>query len=445
MAVHIEPMIRRGWEDEGERIALDLDESAAALITGRDPRAAARVALAIARVQARRRRVAVVDAVGDLAPIAKLLPEDAEHGLVDMLTHGVSLGRVAVPVDRAGNLFVIPSGAPPFDMDELCASDRWPQLAGSFRDAGALLLVVASANSQALQRITAHFDGAIIAGDGDAPPGARLLARARNEEAKEKLAARTPARRMNTPRAPFWVAIAATVLAVIALGWWAVQSSFDPNHAGTSSITSAGAVVDGNAPVAIEPGGVSSASAASVAASAPEQQSPPAEEAPIDPSTTVPFGVALSQYNNVTAALTRIAQEAARGIPASTYSPVYDANLGRQVYLVIAGAFHDSTDATALLRSMRRQRALERGQGHVIDAPFAVLVRAGLSAKEEDSLLTAYRLKGLPVYSLVQPDGGMSIYAGAFRSAADAKPLLDMFDANGERPRIVERAGRPAQ
>ncbi|HEY9479719.1 MAG TPA: hypothetical protein VIP79_06500, partial [Gemmatimonadaceae bacterium] len=59
MAVHIEPAVRHIWEGEGERIAPDLGESSAALIVGPDSRAAARVALAIARIQARRRRVAV--------------------------------------------------------------------------------------------------------------------------------------------------------------------------------------------------------------------------------------------------------------------------------------------------------------------------------------------------------------------------------------------------
>ena len=448
MAVQIEPSKRRGWEDEGERIALDLDEVAAALIIGGDPRAAARVAVAIARVQARRRRVAVVDAIGELAPIERLVPDDVTHGLVDMLDHGVSLGRVAVPVDRAGNLFVIPSGAPPFDTDGLFASGRWPRLAASFREAGALLLVVAPAKSPALERIVPHFDGVVLVGDADAPSGARLLARAARGRADEKAGTRATARRASTPPTPYRVAIAATVLAVAALGWWAVRSSFGPESAVTSSMTSAGAVADGialaGAPAPGAPAGDSVINAAASAAPAPERQPAPVEETPVDPKAAVPFGVALAQYNDVAAALTRIAQESARGTPASTYAPLYDTNLRRQVYLVIAGAFHDSTDATALLRSLRQQRILGRSQGHVIDAPFAILVRAGLSAEQAKPLLDAYRSNGLPVYSLFQPDGGVNIYAGAFRSAADAELLLRAFDHDGEQPRVVNRAGRPS-
>lgn len=454
MAVHIEPSIRRGWEEEGERIAPDLNAFTAALIIGADPRAAARVALGIAGAQARRRRVAVVDAVGELTPIEKLLPEDVAHGLVDILNHGVSLGRVAVPVDRAGNLFVIPSGAPPFDMDELFGSDRWPRLVSSFRDAGALLLVVAPAGSPALQNIVPHFDGVVLVGDVKAPAGAQLLAHARREAVREKRPARPGTHRTRPTQAPFWVAIAATVLAVVALGWWAVQSSRGPEGAATSSVTSAGAVTYGNAPDTAPVTGEStsdsvatsaSADSAAAAAAAPGPPAPVANDAPVDTSAVVPFGVALAQYNDVTAALTRIAQEAARGIPASTYVPVYDANLRRQVFLVIAGAFHDRNDANALLRSLRRQRSLDRGQGHVIYAPFALLLRSGLTAEQGKSLLESYRIKGLPVYSLAQADGGISVYAGAFESAAEAEPLLKTFNDNGEQPRVVHRAGRPPQ
>ena len=256
------------------------------------------------------------------------------------------------------------------------------------------------------------------------------------------------------------MAIAATVLAVVALGWWAVQSSLGTDPI-TSSITSAGAVVDGRAErtpadadrssdsVAASQRDAAAATAAPASAdSVASNAGAPADSAAayvVDSSAVVPYGVALAQYNDVTAALTRIAQEAARGIPASTYAPIYDSNLGRQVFLVIAGAFHDRDDANSLLRSLRRQRVLASGQGHVIDAPFAVLVRSGQSANEARAQLDAFRVKGMPVYSLIQPDGTVNIYAGAFRTSAEAETLQKKIDANGAALRIVQRAGRPAQ
>jgi hypothetical protein len=450
-------LARRGWEDEGERIAPDLADSSTVLVVGSDSRSAARLALAIAGQQARRRRVAVVDAVGELAPIEKLLPDGVSHGLVDMLDHGVSLGRVAIPVDRAGNLFVIPSGAAPLHTAELFASDGWSRLASSFRDAGALLLVIVTEDSEDVARVAPLFDGAVVVDDSRSPAGVPVLAHARSPEGRvtQKSAARTPARAPSTPRAPFWVAIAATVLAVAALAWWAIQSSFTTTTA-TSSVTSAGAVVDSQ-PARSAAGGDdavdSSASAEGAAAAAATDSTPPATAASpdsavayaVDSAATVPFGVALAQYNDVTAALTRIAQESARGIPASTYAPFYDTNLRKQVFLVIAGAFHDRDDAASLLRSLRRQRVLANGQGHVIDAPFAILVRSGLSAGEARSQLDAYRVKGMPVYSLVQSDGTVNIYAGAFRTIAEAQALLEKLESEGRALRVVRRAGRPGQ
>ncbi len=458
MAGHIEPLARRGWEDEGERIAPDLVDSSAVLVVGSDSRAAARLALAMARLQARRRRVAVVDAVGELAPIEKLLPEGVSHGLVDMLDHGVSLGRVAIPVDRAGNLFVIPSGAAPLHAEELFGSDGWSRLVSSFRAAGALLLVIAPDESGGLAQIAPLFDGAVVVGDARSSAGVPVLAHARSPEARtaEKSVARAPARASSAPRAPFWVAIAATVLAVAALAWWAIQSSFTASPV-TSSVTSAGAVVDSQ-PARSGGGGDdaadSSARAGDAAAPAATADStPPATAASpdsavayaVDSAATVPFGVALAQYNDVGAALTRIAQESARGIPASTYAPFHDTNLRKQVFLVIAGAFHDRDDAASLLRSLRRQRVLASGQGHVIDAPFAILLRSGLSAGEARSQLDAYRVKGMPAYSLVQSDGTVNIYAGAFRTIAEAQTLLEKLESDGPALRVVRRAGRPGQ
>jgi hypothetical protein len=459
VAVHIEPSPRRSWEDEGERIAHDLAERSAVLIFGSDSRSAARLALAIGRIQARRRRAVVVDAVGELAPIEKLLPGGVTHGLVDLLQYGVSLGKVATSVDRAGNLFVIPSGAAPFDREELFASDSWPRLVSSIREAGALLLVIAPEDARGIDRIAPLFDGAVVVDDTAAPAGVPVLAHAHRDEARGtavKPLARSSARAATPTRAPFWVAIAATVLAVVALGWWAVQSSLGTDPV-TSSVTSAGAVVDGQSertPADAGSSGDSTATARrdSTASATADSVAPATAASPdssaayvVDSSATVPYGVALAQYNDVTAAITRIAQESARGIPASTYAPFYDPNLRRQVFLVIAGAFHDRGDANSLLRSLRRQRVLASGQGHVIDAPFAVLVRSGLGADEARSQLDAYRVKGMPVYSLIQPDGTVNIYAGAFRTAAEAEMLMKELDVDGAAPRIVQRAGRPAQ
>jgi len=139
--------ITSAWEQEGQRISPALDFRASALIVGSDPVAAAEVALGIARAQARRRRVCVADVVGELKPIEDLIPFDFEYGLMDAFFQGVSLNKVAFPVDPARNLLLLPSGPKPIDHDGILASARWASLAAGFRDAGALLLVIAPYDS----------------------------------------------------------------------------------------------------------------------------------------------------------------------------------------------------------------------------------------------------------------------------------------------------------
>ena len=500
MDMHVDQPETQGWEGEGVLVAPDLDGFSSAIVLGTDTVAAAEVALGIGHAQARRRRVAVGDSVGELAPIEALVPTGAGvHGLVDMFAYGVSLGHVATAIDPARNLFVIPSGPAPIDPSELIESRHWERLVSGFHNTEALLLIVARNDSELLTHILPHFDGVVLVGEATAPASARVLAHAQMDgtesaarvtEAERPALAlvRTegpaeedatgarpshathathtthtthtthpahPARRAHParpPRAPFWIAIAAAVLAMVALGWWAVQRQLHLDTS-TSAITSAGAVVDrasldpdgnGVAPQSAgTPGDPATSATAGVASNlvATQPVADPAAEA----RALSPFGIALEQLTSTTAATTRMERYAARGLPALTYVPIYDTNLRRRVFLVIGGAFNDSADAAALLRSLRREGVLGRSQGHVVNAPFALLVQKGVTPDQESSYLNGYRHKGLPVYTLVQSDGSMNIYAGAFESADAAEPLLKIFHENGEKPSVVQRAGRPRQ
>ena len=167
------------WEAEGHRHAAALDACAGAVIIGEDPSTAAEVALGIARVQARRRRVAVADTVGELGPLEDLVPMDAPYGLVDSFFYGVSLQKIAYTVDPAKNLIIFPSGATPIDHEALLSSDRWLKLLDGFRAAEGLLLVVAPAESSALSALIEMMDGVVLVGNVAAAPGTRVLAHAR--------------------------------------------------------------------------------------------------------------------------------------------------------------------------------------------------------------------------------------------------------------------------
>ncbi|MBK5189656.1 MAG: hypothetical protein JJD97_15545, partial [Gemmatimonadaceae bacterium] len=167
------------WEAEGHRHGEAFDACAGAVVIGEQPSTAAEVALGIARVQARRRRVAVADAVGELGPLEDLVPMDAPYGLVDSFFYGVSLNKVAYTVDPARNLIIFPSGAVPIDHEALLGSDRWPKLLDAFRAADGLLLIVAPAESSALASLIHAMDGVVLVGNVAAAPGTRVLAHAR--------------------------------------------------------------------------------------------------------------------------------------------------------------------------------------------------------------------------------------------------------------------------
>ncbi len=167
------------WEAEGYRHSTVFDSCAGAVVIGEDPSAAAEVALGIARVQARRRRVAVADTVGELAPLEDLVPMDAPYGLIDSFFYGVSLNKVAYVVDPARNLIIFPSGAVPIDHEALLSSDRWAKLLDGFRAAEGLLLIVAPAESSALSTLIQATDGVVLVGNVAAAPGTRVLAHAR--------------------------------------------------------------------------------------------------------------------------------------------------------------------------------------------------------------------------------------------------------------------------
>lgn len=167
------------WEAEGYRLATEFDGCAGAVVIGENPTAAAEVALGIARVQARHRRVAVADTVGELGPLEDLVPMDVPYGLVDSFFYGVSLNKVAYTIDPARNLILFPSGAVPIDHEALLGSDRWPKLLEAFRAADGLLLIVAPAESSALASLIEVMDGVALVGNVAAAPGTRVLAHAR--------------------------------------------------------------------------------------------------------------------------------------------------------------------------------------------------------------------------------------------------------------------------
>src|SRR4051812_40284960 len=80
---------------EGIRLGATLDTAHLVLVLGDDVRLTALAALGVARAQARTRRVALGDLLGDAEPIQSLLDGGDPHGLSDSFVYGVSLNKIA--------------------------------------------------------------------------------------------------------------------------------------------------------------------------------------------------------------------------------------------------------------------------------------------------------------------------------------------------------------
>jgi len=83
---------------------------------------------------------------------------------------------------------------------------------------------------------------------------------------------------------------------------------------------------------------------------------------------------------------------------------------------------------------------------HVLRAPLALLVDSvGTQGGITDAVKAAvgkYLGRGLPVYGLIQQDGGAFLYAGAFENAEQSVELSKSLKTAGLNPRLVYRTGR---
>ncbi|HKG92514.1 MAG TPA: hypothetical protein VKA84_11500, partial [Gemmatimonadaceae bacterium] len=156
------------WEQAGRSAAPALDGFASVLVVGDDTDAVARAAVGLGRAQARRRRVAVGDLIGEAPALQSLVSGDDPHGLVDSFLYGVSLNRVARRADDGGNFFVLPSGTESVIPEEVYTSPRWRRLASGFREVGALLLLAAPATAAGLDELAASMDGVVLVGRAEA-------------------------------------------------------------------------------------------------------------------------------------------------------------------------------------------------------------------------------------------------------------------------------------
>jgi hypothetical protein len=222
----------------------------------------------------------------------------------------------------------------------------------------------------------------------------------------------------------FWVAIIAAAIVAGGLITWATTAMLSRGTDANTTTDSARTAAHGAAAAAAR---ISTDSAAAAAVAAGDSAA---------------YSVVLADVSSATGANSELDLETERGFPAVTYAPYVRAD-GRLSYTILSGASRDSTGADSLLQAVRAKHYKNAQAAHVVRLPYAVRIQGGVSTDQASMFVHAYVSKGLPVYPLVQSDGSATLYAGAFRTAEQAQPLLTSFRANGDQPTVTLRTGRP--
>jgi hypothetical protein len=441
---------RFSWEEAGKNAAALADGKHAIVVTGENVEAAAAVALGIGAVQARARRAAIADLVAFATPLARLLPREVVHGLVDHFQFGVSLGRVAVPIGLAGNLLLLPSGAAPGELESVVRHPEWSRLIEAFRASDSLLLIVAPPSAPGVEELIALSDGAIIAGSmerrpRDATIGTVTLTESHPRMPTAPLVAQPMTDLVDDRRGKrrlygVLAAVSLLVVALIALGaWYMSRSGRDPSAVADSTSRSAvvppataGGVAAASAPAQSTPG--------TSAASSPAPGDSTLRVANLEDSLrAASYAVVIASFTSQNGAIAEVDRRF-DVLPAMTYAPVLLPPDNSRWYRVMVGAFRESREADSLMA--RLHRAGSDSAAQLVHVPFALRVRTGVARKDAPGEVRAYQLRQLPVYALLQADNSVTLYAGAFERPEDAALLIAAFRENGEQPPVAYRTGR---
>jgi hypothetical protein len=423
------------WEDAGRQIASLLGSYSAVVVTSSDPVAAAHVALGIARAEATHRRVVIGDLVGDTPSLRSLVKDEDPHGITDSFLYGVSLNKIGYAVEGSENLYVMPSGTDPHIDEEILRSARWTRVAAGFGEVGALLLLVAPWDSKGLGDLIDKVDGAVLVKDTDLPaaPTALVLARVASPTPTLKI----PLHRI-TARAASWKqhrwfypALGAIALVLIASLGLALMLA----RVGRAARQPARVVA--KAPPARAP--------------TPPPPRPPPETLYVAPPANVndsasaaAFTVELLVANTAEGANLFVRKNGA-ALPAAAVSPVAIDLERSKWYKVTAGAYTRRYQADSLLLALRNSGVLTDSAGSVATTPLALVVDSvptqGGIVDAVRGAVDKYTARGLPVYALMQNDGGALIYAGAFSRADQSAELVRTLRGAGLKPVLVYRTG----
>jgi hypothetical protein len=465
------------WHEEGRQIGPTLDAQCAIVVVGADPVATAQVALGIGRVQGSRRRVAIADLLGEAPPLQSLVHADDPHGIVDSFLYGVSLNRIAYPVEDAGELFVMPSGTEPIDYEDLFVNPRWRRLAAGFREVGALLILAAPASAPHLRQLVDATDGAVLVGDevpGELPVSQALAwVRPRRhapivlaEPTFETPTEPTPTTYRRTPievnlvpapatpatkrrMAPGAFGVLITLLLVLT-GFWFARRPFASDGKpwlGVKPGTPAAAKATGGTlaldsatraqQAALDSAMRDSAAKAAALAVLPDSFPVLAPANPTDSATASAFAVILENTNGLTGAIVDMRSKYSR-VPAGSYA----LDLRTRYYKLVAGAYQTRAGADSLLTELRTRKVLAVGFGAVVFLPYAFLVDTNVAAADVAPRLARAAARAQPVYALRQANGTVNFYFGAYESPQEASLAVPAARRAGLAPTLVFRTGR---
>lgn len=422
MAADVSASVKR-WEEAARDVVPLLQDRTCIVVVGELDDDAANVALALAKAQVRTRRVAIVDAVGELAPLQRLLPRDGRsHGVIDHFLHGVSLRKIAHPANPDGTLFVLPSGVGPFDYGTLLRRERWRRLTMAFRAEGALLCIVLPPNAEGLARFVEDTDGIILVGDVQYPEARHVIAKVPrvgriSADATVVPLPSTPRPGMLSRVAPQAPARRTAMLA-----------------AGLVVLVAGGALFAWDRADDADDGPI-----AAVASTKAQRAGAIAAES--DSSAAALYSVDVVMLNSLAAAGRQL-DNPLGSVPAATFSPLHLGADSARWYRVLVGAWQEQEQADSALSALRASGVLERGFGSVRRTPYAVRVADSLSRSVAMARAMELRAQGLPAYVLERDAGHAGVYAGAFETPSQGMVLLDMFKRAGIEATVAYRIGR---
>jgi hypothetical protein len=140
---------------------------------------------------------------------------------------------------------------------------------------------------------------------------------------------------------------------------------------------------------------------------------------PADSANVSPFAVQIAMVDTEEGAALRV-RAGSGDFPVGTYAPVTRGTDRGTWYKVVTGAYVERTKADQLLAFLRQRGLVPPGWGSVIRAPLGLQLASAPSATEAAAVIADFQSRKIPVYGLLQRDGSVRIYAGAFETPDEA-------------------------